>query len=121
VRPTLISLALAMRAVFFSSDCCPRFWTLTRVCTPLTKSEEQERLPAVYQENLDEAPTTRYAVYPACDGAHLLAKCKIFIDKGFEERLQVMRKAQLCHNCFKYDPIAVGYGADVNIAIVIRT
>ena len=35
-------------------------------------------------------------------------KCKTFIDKNFEERLQVMRKAQLCHNCFRYGHIAVG-------------
>ena len=35
-------------------------------------------------------------------------KCQIFAEKTFEERLQVMRKAQLCHNCFKYGHIAVG-------------
>ena len=29
-------------------------------------------------------------------------------DKNFEERLQVMTKAQLCHNCFRYGHIAVG-------------
>ena len=45
-----------------------------------------------------EAPSTRYAVCPVCNAAHPLAKCKIFIEKNFEERLQVMRKAQLCHN-----------------------
>ena len=55
-----------------------------------------------------EAPNTRYAVCPVCNAAHPLAKCKIFIEKNFEERLQVMRKAQLCHNCFKYGHIAVG-------------
>ena len=55
-----------------------------------------------------EAPSTRYAVCPVCNAAHPLAKCKIFIEKNFEERLQVMRKAQLCHNCFKYGHIAVG-------------
>ena len=55
-----------------------------------------------------EAPSTRYAVCPVCNAAHPLAKCKVFIEKNFEERLQVMRKAQLCHNCFKYGHIAVG-------------
>ena len=55
-----------------------------------------------------EVPATRYAICPACNGAHSLVKCKNFVDKNFEERLQVMRKAQLCHNCFKYGHIAVG-------------
>ena len=55
-----------------------------------------------------EVPTMRYAVCPVCNAAHPLAKCTIFIEKNFEERLQVMRKAQLCHNCFKYGHIAVG-------------
>ena len=58
-----------------------------------------------------EAPTTRYAVCPVCNESHPLAKCKIFIEKNFEERLQVMRKAQLCHNCFKDGHIAVGFSA----------
>ena len=31
-----------------------------------------------------------------------------FVEKRLEERLQVMRKAQLCHNCFKCGHIAVG-------------
>ena len=34
-----------------------------------------------------EAPNTRYAVCPVCNAAHPLAKCKIFIEKNFEERL----------------------------------
>ena len=55
-----------------------------------------------------EAPTTRYAVCPVCKAAHPLTKCKIFIEKNFKERLQVMRKAQLCYNCFKYGHTAVG-------------
>ena len=55
-----------------------------------------------------EAPTTRYAVCPVCNAAHPLAKCKIFTEKNFEERLQVMWKAQLCYNRFKYGHIAVG-------------
>ena len=55
-----------------------------------------------------EVPATRYAICPACNGAHSLVKCKNFVDKNFEERLPVIRKAQLCHNCFKYGHIAVG-------------
>ena len=55
-----------------------------------------------------EVPATGYAICPACNGAHSLVKCKNFVDKNFEERLQVMRKAQLCHNCFKYGHTAVG-------------
>ena len=51
----------------------------------------------------------RYAVFPVCNTAHPLAKCKIFIEKNFEERLQVTRKAELCHNCFKDGHIAVGF------------
>ena len=56
-----------------------------------------------------EAPTTTYAVCPVCNAAHPLAECKIFIEENFEERLQVMRKAQLCHNSFKDGHIAVGF------------
>ena len=55
-----------------------------------------------------EVPSTRYTLFPVCNAAHPLAKCKIFIEKNFGERLQVMRKAQLCHNCFMYGHIAVG-------------
>ena len=95
---------------FFYSGCRPSFSTLVRTCTSLTKSEEKERLLDDYLETDSaerqissgnkEASTTRYEVYPACNGAHLLAKCKIFIDKNFEERLKVRRKAQLCNNYF---------------------
>ena len=34
-----------------------------------------------------EAPTMRYVVCLVCSAAHPLAKCKIFIEKNFEERL----------------------------------
>ena len=71
--------------------------------TQETDSRERQSSPGHI-----EAPATRYAVCPVCSLAHPLAKCKIFIEKDFEERLQVMRKAQLCHNCFKYGHIAVG-------------
>ena len=58
VRPTLISLGLAMRAVSLSSSRAAALVsrvsrlcrsTLARSCTPLTKSEEKERLLAVYE------------------------------------------------------------------------
>ena len=60
VRPTLISLGLAMRAVSLSSSraaalvsrvsrLASRASPLARSCTPLTKSEEKERLLAVYE------------------------------------------------------------------------
>jgi len=54
------------------------------------------------------APKSGYLICPACNSAHSLVKCRAFVHKDFEERLQVMRKAQLCHNCFKYGHIAVG-------------
>ena len=50
-------------------------------------------------------PTVRC---PSCNGNHSLAKCSSFKDKNFDERPQVMRKAQLCFNCFKYGHISVG-------------
>ena len=45
---------------------------------------------------------------PSSNGNHSLTKCNSFKDKNFDERLQVMRKAQLCFNCFKYGHISVG-------------
>ena len=45
---------------------------------------------------------------PSCNGNHSLEKCNSFKDKNFDERVQVMRKAQLCFNCFKYGHIGVG-------------
>lgn len=55
-----------------------------------------------------ETPAIRFAKCQACKGEHPLVKCKNFKDKNFEERLQVMKKARLCQNCFKYGHIAVG-------------
>ena len=43
-----------------------------------------------------------------CSAAHPLVRCHIFAEKPYNERLQMMQKAQLCHNCFKYGHIAVG-------------
>ena len=51
------------------------------------------------------APTLKC---PSCNRNHSLAKCDIFKEKNFDERLQVMRKAQLCFNCFTYGHISVG-------------
>ena len=47
-----------------------------------------------------EVPATRYAICLECNGSRSLVGCKNLVDKNFEERLQVMSKAQLCHNCF---------------------
>ena len=76
-----------------------------------TLSDERGNAFSTQEIDHKEAPTTRYAVFPVCNAAHPLVKCKIFIEKNFEERLQVMRKAQLCHNCFKDGHIAVGFSA----------
>ena len=50
----------------------------------------------------------RIRVCPACNGNHVLMKCQNFERKTFDERVQIMRKAQLCHNCFQYRHIARG-------------
>ncbi|XP_015760090.1 PREDICTED: uncharacterized protein LOC107339334 [Acropora digitifera] len=55
-----------------------------------------------------EFSSTRYQKCPVCSAAHPLVRCQIFVEKLYEERLQVMQKPQLCHNCFKYGHIAVG-------------
>ena len=60
------------------------------------------------QVTSDREGGQRRAGCPACDGPHSLLRCQIFETKTFEERLQIMRKAHLCHNCFKYGHIAVG-------------
>ena len=75
-----------------------------RKAKPKRATLSHERGNAFSTQEMDhkEAPTTRYAVFPVCNAAHP-------IEKNFEERLQVMRKAQLCHNCFKDGHIAVGF------------
>ncbi|PFX17955.1 hypothetical protein AWC38_SpisGene17711 [Stylophora pistillata] len=45
---------------------------------------------------------------PSCSGDHSFARCRCFKNKTFEERLEIMKKAQLCFNCFKYGHIGVG-------------
>ena len=50
----------------------------------------------------------RIRVCPACNGNHVLMKCLNFEGKTFDERVQIMRKTQLCHNCFQYGHIARG-------------
>ena len=77
-----------------------RAWTFN---TQETEIGDRHSLPSNR-----EAPAIRFAKCQACKGDHPLVKCKNFKDKNFEERLQVMKKAQLCHNCFKYGHIAVG-------------
>ena len=50
----------------------------------------------------------KFLACPACNGNHVLMKCQNFERKTFDERVQIMRKAQLCHNCFQYGHIAQG-------------
>ena len=45
---------------------------------------------------------------PVCFGNHVMKKCQSFAKKSFEDRLKIMRKLQLCHNCFQYGHIALG-------------
>ncbi|XP_078372656.1 uncharacterized protein LOC144656297 [Oculina patagonica] len=71
--------------------------------TQETESSDRHSLPSNRV-----IPAIRFAKCQACKGDHHLVKCKNFKDKNFEERLQVMKRAQLCHNCFKYGHIAVG-------------
>ena len=51
---------------------------------------------------------TKYQKCLVCNASHPLVRCQIFAEKTFEEDLQLMQKAQLCHNCFKYGHTAVG-------------
>ena len=44
----------------------------------------------------------------ACNRNHVLMKCQNFERKTFDECVQIMRKAQLCHNCFQYGHISRG-------------
>ena len=72
-----------------------------------TSSFERVTTLSTHATNHEESAQRR-TVCPACDGRHSFTRCHIFETKPFEERQQIMRKAQLCHNCFKYGRIAVG-------------
>ena len=75
---------------------------------PLTLARETElRESSSYSPN-SEFSSTKYQKCPVSNAAHPLVRCQIFAEKTFEERLQVMRKCQPCHNCFKFGHIAVG-------------
>ncbi|CAH3163957.1 unnamed protein product [Porites lobata] len=50
-----------------------------------------------------------------------LGEMQDFVEKRLEERLQVMRKAQLCHNCFKCGHIAVGCLARSTCEVQVRS
>ena len=50
----------------------------------------------------------KFLACPACNRNHVLMKCQNFERKTFDERVQIMRKAQICHNCFQYGHIAQG-------------
>ena len=43
----------------------------------------------------------KFLACPACNGNRVLMKCQNFERKTFDEHVQIMRKAQLCHNCFR--------------------
>ncbi|XP_068759642.1 uncharacterized protein [Montipora capricornis] len=75
--------------------------------TAFNTRESELRESSSYSPN-SEFSSTKYQKCPLCNAAHPLVRCQIFAEKTFEERLQVMRKAQLCHNCFKYGHIALG-------------
>ena len=75
--------------------------------TAFNARETEIRESSSYSPN-SEFSSTKYQKCPVCNAAHPLLRWHIFGEKTFEERLQVMRKAQLCHNCFKYSHIAVG-------------
>ena len=70
--------------------------------------ETELRESSSYSRN-SELYSTKYQKCPVCSAAYPLVRCQIFADKPYEERLQVMQKAQLCHNCFEYSHIAVGF------------
>ena len=50
----------------------------------------------------------KFLACPACNRNHVLMKYQNFERKTFDERVQIMRKARLCHNCFQYGHIARG-------------
>ena len=50
----------------------------------------------------------KFLACPACNRNHVVMKCQNFERKTFDERIQIMRKAQLCHKCFQYGHIARG-------------
>lgn len=55
-----------------------------------------------------ELTSAKSSSCPACNWNHSLLKCQNFAKKTFDERVQLMRKAQLCHNCFQYGHISLG-------------
>ena len=77
----------------------------TTLSTQVTNPSRKENSPSASR---NDKHTVRYGICPACNGPHFLSKCQMFEKKSFEERLQIMRRSHLCHNCFKYSHIAVG-------------
>ena len=75
---------------------------VTTLSTQVTNPSRKESAPSTSR---DEKHTVRYGICPACNGHHFLSKCQMFEKKSFEERLQIMRRSHLCHNC---GHIAVG-------------
>ena len=79
---------------------------ITTLNTQGTISNKQGNLPSRGSGNVNS--NMKFRVCPACNGNHILTKCQIFGKKTFDERLQIMRQAQLCHNYFHYGHIARG-------------
>jgi len=80
----------------------PSFSRMTTLTTHGTVSDKQGNQPWSVHSN------AKIRVCPACGGNHHLLKCQNFERKTFGERIQIMQKAQLCHNCFQYGHIARG-------------
>jgi len=77
----------------------------TTLSTQVTNPSRKENAPSASR---NDKHTVRYGICSACNRPHFLSKCQMCETKSFEERLQIMRRSHLCHNCFKYGHIAVG-------------
>ena len=89
------------RSSLKSSD--PSFTRMTTLNTQGTPSGNQSRCgPGSVHLN------ARIHVCTACNRNRVLTKCQNFERKTFDECVQIMRKAQLCHNCFQYGHIVWG-------------
>ena len=88
---------------------CARAENSRRTLSSKTRTSSFERVTTLstYATNHKESAQRR-TVCPACDGRHSLTRCYIFETEPSEERQQIMRKAHLFYNYFKYGHIAVG-------------
>ena len=98
-----------------SSD--PSFSRITTLNTQGTMSSKQGNQPRCSSGNVYLSAKIR--VCPAYNGNHVLMECQNFERKTFDERVQIMRKAQLCHNCFQYGHIARGCLTKVHVKLMV--